>query len=118
MTRQQLKALQQTLEQKLHESTSPEARSGLVAENAADPMDEVVARAALDVTVSTVNSDYQTRRSIKTALERIESGEYGRCENCGEPIEPRRLQALPWALNCVHCQQEIEELRRQESQVA
>lgn len=119
ITKQQLKALQQQLQAKLSEATSPEVRQGLKAEAAADPLDDAVARNALDVAVSTVNSDYATRRAIKAALERIQSGEYGFCDRCGEPMNPRRLQALPWAANCVACQQEVEEeLRQQESQVA
>ena len=119
ITKQQLKALQQQLQAKLAEAASPEVRRGLVAEAAADPLDDAVARNALDVAVSTVNCDYATRRAIKAALERIQHGEYGHCDRCGDPIEPRRLQALPWAANCVSCQQEVEEeLRHETSQVA
>ena len=119
ITKQQLQALQQQLQEKLSEAASPEARKGLVAEAAADPLDDAMARNALDVAVTTVNCDYQTRRAIKAALERIRNGEYGLCGRCGEPMNPRRLQALPWAANCVACQQEIEEeLRYESSQVA
>jgi DnaK suppressor protein len=119
ITKQQLKALQHQLQARLAEASSPEVRKGLVAETAADPLDDAVARNALDVAVTTVNSDYATRRAIKAALERIRSGEYGHCGRCGDPIEPRRLQALPWAANCVACQQEVEEeLRYETTQVA
>ncbi len=119
ITKQQLKALQQQLQSRLDEAASPEVRKGLVAEAAADPLDDAVARNALDVAVTTVNTDYATRRAIKVALERIHRGEYGHCDRCGEPIEPRRLNALPWAANCVACQQELEdELRYDSMQVA
>ena len=119
ITKQQLKALQEQLHAKLAEGSSSEARQGLRTEAAADPLDDAVARNALDVAVSTVNCDYATRRAIKAALERIDAGEYGLCDRCGEPMNPRRLQALPWAVNCVACQQEVEEeLRYQSSQVA
>ena len=119
MTKQQLTNLQRQLQDKLAEAASPGARSGLVTETTADPLDDAVARNALDVTVSTVNSDYETRRLIRAALKRIETGEYGECDNCGEPIEPRRLQVLPWAANCIGCQQQLEEERRAlDSQVA
>jgi DnaK suppressor protein len=119
ITKQQLKALQKELQARLAEAASPEVRNGLVTETAADPLDDAVARNALDVAVSTVNCDYATRRAIKAALERMEQGDYGHCDRCGEPIEPRRLQALPWAANCVACQQELEEeLRYQSTQVA
>jgi DnaK suppressor protein len=36
-------------------------------------------------------------REIQDALDRIERGDFGVCEGSGEPIEPGRLQARPWA---------------------
>jgi RNA polymerase-binding transcription factor DksA len=38
---------------------------------------------------------------IQGALERIDDGSYGRCEVCGEPIEPERLDALPYTTLCL-----------------
>lgn len=43
---------------------------------------------------------------VKKALERIDNGTYGTCENCGEPIPPERLEIIPYATLCVRCQQE------------
>ena len=37
---------------------------------------------------------------IDEALRRIDRGEYGVCEDCGEPIEEPRLEAVPWAKRC------------------
>ena len=42
------------------------------------------------------------------ALERIDSGAYGFCESCGEPIGKLRLQAFPRATLCVSCKQKQE----------
>lgn len=41
---------------------------------------------------------------IERALERLADGTYGQCETCGQPIPPRRLEALPFATLCVPCQ--------------
>ena len=40
---------------------------------------------------------------IDAALARIEAGEYGVCRDCGGEIDPRRLQALPYAVLCTEC---------------
>jgi RNA polymerase-binding protein DksA len=40
---------------------------------------------------------------IESALERIEAGKFGLCRTCGQPIAPERLEALPWAQDCVSC---------------
>jgi len=40
---------------------------------------------------------------IEAALRRIEAGTFGLCQSCGQPIAPERLEALPWAQDCVAC---------------
>jgi DnaK suppressor protein len=40
---------------------------------------------------------------IEGALKRIEAGKFGLCQTCGQPIAPERLEALPWAQDCVTC---------------
>jgi len=45
---------------------------------------------------------------IAEALERIEAGTYGKCEDCGESITPERLNAVPYALYCITCAREAE----------
>jgi DnaK suppressor protein len=42
-------------------------------------------------------------REIAAALERIELGEFGFCEACGEPINPKRLQFDPTSRLCITC---------------
>lgn len=40
-------------------------------------------------------------RDVKRALEKLDDGTYGRCDVCGEPIAPERLEAIQWAVRCV-----------------
>jgi DnaK suppressor protein len=40
---------------------------------------------------------------IEEALERLDAGTYGTCRNCGRPIAPERLEAIPWVANCIDC---------------
>src|SRR5262252_3622985 len=44
-------------------------------------------------------------REVEEALVRVKEGTYGICQECEEPISPKRLQALPWAKFCVRCQE-------------
>jgi len=48
-------------------------------------------------------------QDIEAAVQLLESGEYGRCLDCGEAIHPSRLQAHPSALRCCSCQQVFEQ---------
>ncbi len=41
---------------------------------------------------------------IEKTLARLDNGEYGVCEVCGDPITPKRLEALPHAARCVVCE--------------
>jgi RNA polymerase-binding protein DksA len=50
--------------------------------------------------------------NVNRALEDLEAGRYGICEDCGEGIAPKRLKALPFAQRCVECQTATETLRR------
>ncbi len=52
---------------------------------------------------------------IDAALEKIEQGEYGLCESCGEPIGLKRLEARPVAELCIDCKAEQERLERRTS---
>ena len=49
------------------------------------------------------NSELQEIHQIQVALKRIDEGTYGICANCGEPIDPKRLKALPTATRCIAC---------------
>ncbi len=48
-------------------------------------------------------------RMVEEALDRLDSGDYGTCANCEEPIPTKRLRALPWARYCVACQERLGE---------
>jgi RNA polymerase-binding protein DksA len=47
-------------------------------------------------------------QAINSALTRMESGTYGRCQSCGQPISPERLEAIPWATRCIDCKRREE----------
>ncbi len=45
---------------------------------------------------------------IDRALSKLADGSYGKCEDCGAIISPKRLEARPFALFCIECQEERE----------
>jgi DnaK suppressor protein len=45
----------------------------------------------------------QELAGIEHALQKFEEGTYGLCDNCGQPIDPERLEALPQASLCLNC---------------
>lgn len=42
---------------------------------------------------------------VRQAMARLDEGTYGTCANCGKQITPARLDARPWAIYCIDCQQ-------------
>ena len=45
----------------------------------------------------------ETLEEVQHALSKLEEGNYGECENCGQPINPARLEAKPAARYCMDC---------------
>lgn len=42
---------------------------------------------------------------VNQALERMKNGVYGECVECGQDVQPKRLEAVPWARHCIECQE-------------
>src|SRR5208282_3676555 len=56
-----------------------------------------------ELTLTLLESDEKLLDQIEAALRRIEDGCYGRCDECGEDIPTPRLDAIPYAAECVRC---------------
>ena len=54
---------------------------------------------------------WTTLTQVREALQRIEGGTFGTCVVDGEPIEEKRLQAMPWTPYCLKHQESLEALR-------
>ena len=50
-----------------------------------------------------MENDEETLGHIEAALERIEDGTFGKCEECGAPIPKARLSVIPYATFGVKC---------------
>ena len=70
-----------------------------------DPVDLAVRNYSKNVMLAVSENESRQLAEIDQALTRIEDDEYGNCQNCEKPINPKRLQAIPWARYCLDCQE-------------
>jgi RNA polymerase-binding transcription factor len=54
------------------------------------------------------SGDRHVLQLIREALDRIENKSFGTCVNCENPIQPKRLEAVPWTRHCIECQALLE----------
>lgn len=69
-----------------------------MADRASDTQDQ-------EFTMQRLSASSDTLQEIDSALERIEAGNYGECEECSASIGARRLRIKPYASLCVKCRQ-------------
>jgi DnaK suppressor protein len=74
-------------------------------ESTQDIADKAVSSYTREFLYSLSDSDRNTVLLIDQALDRIQEGNYGLCRNCGQPMNEKRLSAVPWAPHCVDCQE-------------
>jgi len=81
-----------------------ERRAELHGEN--DPDDEVavaVESVVKELALTNMEREIRTLAEVELSLRRLETGEYGICGGCAQPIPGARLRALPWTRLCVEC---------------
>ena len=61
------------------------------------------------------NTERQLLQMVDGALDRIREGVFGQCISCGEEINPKRLEAVPWTRHCIECQEKLEQGRLEEA---
>ena len=61
------------------------------------------------------NNERQLLQSVEIALSRISEGVFGECINCGNDINSKRLEAVPWTRYCIACQEKLEQGQLEET---
>ncbi len=56
-----------------------------------------------DVATNLLGTEREIGHEVAAALDRVEQGTYGNCEDCGREISHERLDALPYARHCIEC---------------
>ncbi|HEX9427531.1 MAG TPA: TraR/DksA family transcriptional regulator [Candidatus Polarisedimenticolia bacterium] len=54
------------------------------------------------------NTDRESLQQVDEALQRINKGKFGICIECGDDLNRKRLEAVPWASHCISCQEKVE----------
>ena len=104
-----LQARQQLLQRIVAQRGGALSRVDMAAEHEVRAWD-AHAQATTEINEEFAMNEHETAEltAIDRALERIEAGRYGQCEDCGAAIPEARLQAYPMALRCVGCQTRAE----------
>jgi len=103
--RQRLLQLEQEKTRKIDRDIESARES---ADDQPDAVDQAVVDELRDEHLVLAQTDTEVLAQIQAAVERIENGTYGRCVVDGAPIEPARLEAVPWAPYCARHQREAE----------
>ena len=83
-------------------------REAISAAREPDGMDQIVALNEQDLSMRKFTRETAQLREIRVALERLNTGEPPACEECGEKLSAKRLEAVPYARYCVRCAVEAE----------
>ena len=97
----EMKALMSEADKTVHE----------MADNAShfpDPTDRATQESDRTFELRIRDRERKLGNKIREALERIENGTYGICDKCGREIPIARLNAVPEAVYCVDCQDDLE----------
>jgi len=113
MDKKKLETFRKRLEERqlaLRKTVSRTEEDGRIADQ--DTAQDIADRAASSYTkeflFSQSNNDRQLLQMVETALLRIREGEFGECVSCGEEINAKRLEAVPWTRYCISCQEKLE----------
>jgi DnaK suppressor protein len=105
--KERLLARQKELEQSLSRQNENALDTGDA--DVQDEIDRVTSSSAKALSLSIGAREAGALADIRSALTRLEAGEYGRCVVCGKEIEPARLRAVP---ETPFCREHAEEAKR------
>ena len=83
-------------------------RECIAIEKSPDLVEETQLAAERELAIRNLNRESRLLRQVEAALQRMASGHYGLCLNCGQEMKPQRLEAIPWAAFCVPCQEAVD----------
>lgn len=114
MDKKKLDGFKRRLEERqreLRQTVSRTAQDGREAdlESAQDVADRAANSYTKEFLFSQSSNERQILQMVDGALNRIRKGSFGECIACGEVINPKRLEAVPWTRHCIACQEKLEQ---------
>jgi DnaK suppressor protein len=103
--RANLEKRRQSILAKIAESKAPETGDDVMR---GDSLDIASSARDREITFMLKSRELDELRAIEDAIERIDNDDYGICSSCEDPIEIKRLEAVPWARFCRACQEDME----------
>lgn len=100
-----LKSALQSKRFELERSIRSQSSQLSISEGEYDLIDRVQGMRGRDEAVTFIDALTRTLTQVEAALAAMSEGSYGTCVDCGEPIAARRLEAIPWAVHCIRCQE-------------
>ena len=74
-----------------------------------DEVDRANTSLAREIDLAQKSRDRALLASVDAALKRISEGTFGNCLNCGQEINTKRLEAIPWVRYCITCQELVDD---------
>jgi DnaK suppressor protein len=112
LTKEKKAYFKKLLHQRLDEVS--EAANGIAgglttpADQSPDPIDRASTESQTGLALRIRERERVLTRKIERALSKLEDGTFGTCEECGEEISEKRLQARPVATLCINCKEKEE----------
>ena len=100
--------LQEQMDQLLHEAGKTVSEMTDEKTNFPDPTDRASLESDRNFELRIRDRERKLISKIREALDRIEAGEFGECEDCGDQIGEARLKARPVTTLCIECKTEQE----------
>ena len=104
--RNRLSAAYDSLNKSIHRNRL--AAEDIKVENTEDEGDLATISHDRDLLYNLHEGGFARMQSIQEAMKALDRGQYGECAVCGEDINEKRLEAIPWATTCVRCQEKAE----------
>ncbi len=114
---EQFKKRLETRQQELRRLVSRNVQDGRAADEQAaqDIADKAANSYTKEFLFHQSHNDRQLLQRVEEALGRIREGTYGECINCGNELNAKRLEAVPWTRYCIACQEKVEQGLLEES---